>query len=117
MANVEAEADLSSGALRHHGSIIDIINGVKTGGVSLEEYNKLREKLKNKKTNRATLKASKKYQKKADDALSIELATQHQLVTALFYKVPIEEREDLMKSINTKNVDGNVTLISEYRKT
>jgi hypothetical protein len=122
ISNVEKEAGMGVGAIRHHGGIEDIINGVEKGDfVSLEKYEELQDTVKKlKKTNRETLKASKKYQKKADDAdtaLNIELATQHQLVTALFHKVPIEEREELMKSIKTNSSGGNVTLISEHKKT
>jgi len=120
-STVEKETGLKAGALRHYKDITDIIDGVSDDGlISNEKYEELKnENKKLKKDKGDALKDRDTYKEDADNAksnLNKELSAQHQLVTALFYKVPIEEREELMKAINNKARGGRVSLISDHRK-
>lgn len=117
-SNVEKEAGLSAGALRHHPDIVKVIEGGSSnnsadGVASLTEtINILKES--NKKLKLESTR-DKKDAEQAKKILEEYQSEYHQTVTALFFKIPIDEREELIKSLDNSSLKGDVTNINEYR--
>ncbi|PMO78048.1 hypothetical protein [Vibrio breoganii] len=117
-SNVEKEAGLSAGALRHHPDIVKMIQG--DPNRSAEDAASLTQKVDELKASNRELKAEnsryKKDAEKADKTLKKHQSEYHQTVTALFFKIPIDEREEAIKSLDDSSLNGNITNISEYRR-
>ncbi|TLS80543.1 hypothetical protein [Photobacterium damselae] len=118
-SNVEKEAGLSAGALRHHPDIVKVIQGANPNH-SAEDVVSLAQKIGELEASNSKLKAeSTRYKmnaKQAEDTLKEHQSEYHQIVTALFFKIPIHEREEAIKSLDDSSLSGNVTNISEYRR-
>jgi len=119
-STVEKEAGLGVGSLRHYPDIVEKIDGVSDDGLIAQgKYEALKNENKKLKIDKRDISKDRDVHKKAAEKaklnLNKKLSAQHQLVTALFDRVPIEEREELMKKISNKSADGKVTRISEYK--
>ncbi|MFS1912646.1 hypothetical protein [Vibrio sp. 10N.286.48.B7] len=118
-SNVEKEAGLSAGALRHHPDIVKMIQGANPNR-SAEDAASLTQKVDELKASNRELKAEnsryKKDAEQADKTLKKHQSEYHQTVTALFFKIPIDEREEAIKSLDDSSLSGNVTNIGEYRR-
>lgn len=120
-SNVEKEAGLSAGALRHHPDIVKVIEGASSNSnhsaddiSSLtENINQLKELNKNLELESARDKHDAEQARKTLEQYQSEY---HQTVTALFFKIPINEREELIKSLDSSPLKGDVTNINEYRR-
>ncbi|WP_323066400.1 hypothetical protein [Aeromonas jandaei] len=107
--NVEIEAGMSKGSLRHYPEIVDQINEI-TCKANTEpcksdildiKIDRLKIKLKHSNSLR------KKYFDELttiEDAMKVQLASHHELVVALFDKIPESERNELF----LKNLGNNV---------
>ena len=120
-SNVEKEAGLSGGALRHHPDVVDLIeNPSANENHSDDDVASLTEKVDKLKALNGELKAeSARNEKDAEQAqktLKEYQSEYHQTVTALFFKIPIDEREEAIKSLDDSSLNGDVTNISEYRR-
>lgn len=119
-SNVEKEAGLSAGALRHHPDIIKVIEGVSLSyNSSSDDTASLTEKVNKLEASNRKLKVEiareKKDAEQAEKTLKEYQSEYHQTVTALFFKIPINEREEVIKSVYNSSLNGGVTNISEYR--
>ena len=119
-SNVEKEAGLSAGALRHHPDIIKVIEGVSLSyNSSSDDTASLTEKVNKLEASNRKLKVEiareKKDAEQAEKTLQEYQSEYHQTVTALFFKIPINEREEVIKSVYNSSLNGGVTNISEYR--
>lgn len=118
-SNVEKEAGLSPGALRHHSDIVEIIEGDEDDRVKISRLEKELEISKNK---IKKLEADNSKQKRAatldSEALNEQLSAYHQTIATLFFKIPLAEREGLMSKLDDRssNVSGSVTNINAYRR-
>ncbi len=120
-SNVEKEAGLSVGALRHHPDIVKLIeNPSANKNHSDDDVASLTEKVDKLKALNGELKAEsardKKDAEQAQKTLKEYQSEYHQTVTALFFKMPIDEREEAIKSLDDSSLNGDVTNISEYRR-
>lgn len=120
-SNVEKEAGLSAGALRHHPDIVEVIQGVSpNNNHSADDVASLTEKVDKLEASNRELKAEstrdKKDAEQAKKTLKEYQSEYHQTVTALFFKIPINEREEVIKSLDDSSLNGDVTNISEYRR-
>ncbi|WP_305839887.1 hypothetical protein [Photobacterium leiognathi] len=120
-SNVEKEAGLSAGALRHHPDIVKVIQGASpNNNHSAEDVESLTEKVDELEASNRELKAERtRYEmdaKQANKTLKEYQAEYHQTVTALFFKIPISEREGVIKALDDSSLNGDVTDISEYRR-
>ena len=117
--NVQLEAGLTPGAIRHHPDIkqriIDFnkakneLNSISELQAKVEELEKENEELKAK---NVSLKLRVDGYKESWDE---KLASHHQTITALFSKIPLVDREEAIKSIDMSS-NSNVTNINT-RKT
>ncbi|OED67143.1 hypothetical protein A165_08240 [Vibrio tasmaniensis ZS-17] len=120
-SNVEKEAGLSAGALRHHPDIVKLIEDLSPNkNHSDDDVASLTEKVDKLEALNGELKAEsardKKDAKQAKKTLEEYQSEYHQTVTVLFFKIPINEREEVIKSLDGSSLNGGVTNISEYRR-
>ncbi|EGR0670863.1 hypothetical protein E4T17_18215 [Vibrio vulnificus] len=120
-SNVEKEAGLSAGALRHHPDIVKVIEGASSNNNhSADDVASLTEKVNKLESSNKKLKLEsirdKKDAEQAKKTLEEYQSKYHQTVTALFFKIPMDEREELIKSLDNSLVKGDVTNINEYRR-
>jgi hypothetical protein len=116
--NVEIEAGFTTGSLRHHPDIVAIIVSSGDPQVDIDSLKEKIEELKadKKKLERDSIKQKRKMDL-ADNALSKQLSLHHQTITALFFKLPLDERESLISKLDERqlNVSGSITNINSYR--
>lgn len=118
-SNVEKEAGLSSGALRHHSDIVEIILGDEDDKAKIS---RLEKELEQSKAKIKKLEFDNSIQKRStaldSEALNEQLSVYHQTIAALFFKIPLAEREGLMSKLDERssNVSGSVTNINAYRR-
>ncbi|MCF7497929.1 hypothetical protein L3V35_23340 [Vibrio sp. L5-1] len=120
-SNVEKEAGLSAGALRHHPDIVKVIEGASSNNNhSADDVAILTEKVDKLEALNRKLKtesiSDKKDAEQAEKTLKEYQSEYHQTVTALFFKIPINEREEAIKSLDNPSLNRGVTNISEYRR-
>ena len=120
-SNVEKEAGLSAGALRHHPDIVKIIEGATPNNShNADDVASLTEKVDKLEASNRKLKVEstrdKKDAEQAEKTLREYQSEYHQTVTALFFKIPINEREEVIKSLDNSSLNGDVTNINEYRR-
>lgn len=119
-SNVEKEAGLSVGALRHHPDIVKLIENPSPNKNHSDDVASLTEKVDKLKALNGELKAEnardKKDAEQAKQTLKEYQSEYHQTVTALFFKIPFNEREEAIKSLDDSSLNGEVTNINEYRR-
>jgi hypothetical protein len=106
---VEIEAGMSKGALRHHPDIVAEIKAIGSGSLpgsqQVEKQVTPVEVLKKKVALKDGLR--KQYYNELiaiKSAMSIQMASHHELIVALFDKIPTEVRNELFKSTQGVNV-------------
>ncbi|WP_045400690.1 hypothetical protein [Vibrio campbellii] len=118
-SNVEKEAGLSSGALRHHSDIVEIILSDEDDKAKIS---RLEKELEQSKAKIKKLEFDNSIHKRSttldSEALNEQLSAYHQTIAALFFKIPLAEREGLMSKLDDRssNVSGSVTNINAYRR-
>ena len=104
--------------MRHHPDIVAIIVSSGDPQVDIDSLKEKIEELKadKKKLERDSIKQKRKMDL-ADNALSKQLSLHHQTITALFFKLPLDERESLISKLDERqlNVSGSITNINSYR--
>ncbi|MDD1828377.1 hypothetical protein LRP52_40060 [Photobacterium sp. ZSDE20] len=117
--NVQIEAGLSPGAIRHHPDIKKKIIDINEAKDELDSISELKAKVEELEKENEELKAKNVSLKLRVDGYKEswdeKLASHHQTIIALFSKIPLVDREEAMKTIDMSS-NSNVTNINT-RKT
>ncbi|ROQ74300.1 hypothetical protein [Vibrio crassostreae] len=118
--NVQIEAGLTLGAIRHHPDIKKRIVDINNARNELDKVSELQTKVDKLKKENTKLKAENAALnlkiKRDADSWEEKLASHHQAITALFFKIPLADREEAIKTIDMSNKDNVTNINAKTRK-